>query len=72
MMFVPLFIAVSVSVVAFSLQRWLDEEIKSLAAGIIGWLCLFVSLVLIPWPLKLMFLIALLTTPSNSSSVINE
>lgn len=70
-MFVPLLIAVTVSVVAFALQRSLDEEMESIAAGMIGWLCLFISLVLVPWQVKFIFSIALLTT-LKASSFTNE
>jgi hypothetical protein len=58
--FVPLLIAVTVSIVAFSLQRALAEEMEFIAAGTIGWLCLFICILLAPWQFQLILSIALL------------
>jgi hypothetical protein len=69
-MLVPSLITLAIAIVALYISTKIADEIVQLTIALTGLLCLFFSLVITPWPIKLLILMTLWVCKENTNTLI--
>lgn len=72
MMLLPALTALAIAIFILYISVKITDEIVQLTVALIALLCLLLSLILTPWPIKLLIAIALLVSKKHTNSLVHK